>query len=873
MGNKCLGSSNKEKLSQDDLEPILAIDPQDWTQGQVIKWLQLTHDGDLRDLIDPFKAQKISGVTFVKLSEENLKNDLEIKQFGLRDGFISARNKLLQQSKQNKLKPTPQQPSQTQTQAAPQQPSNANINTTPNDPNHEQDSLNAHKDMPIAQSVPIQNPLDQNTKPMVIDSESNEQLAISNPNPNPMSTEDVNHQHQHTSSNNHLITKPVNPRLNSSFDNPTDSMPNHAMSPLSGSNLNNTNPIPTNTSNVVVNGGYEVIPDILSPHSQGNAGFKNMPDDAFKDGPLQPPDDNYAQIDFADLHHTDAVPSIAPHLIPNGHSVHNAAYGVNGYPTGPGGAPPTQLYQMTSYQSNHVPFGQIQSMQTMPAMGAHPGHAHAHHHHHNQTGSNYDELPLEFIHNIPNAPNDASQQAMSGMSGMSGYQAIEFNDTLHDDNLPDNVSSVPSNAPSSNQNNGVKLAIGSCVKVLDRGTNKWVEAEVERLDSLGHNVYVKYLNSPNTRILVSTRDIRQLLPPNHAHNSLNHDNADIQIQHVNPSGDHPPIMSLEEKAIHEFARDLWKTLHKIDVKTIPDANNDPIRGFSGKELVRHVKRHLKKHVANLNDKEIILRCSDLVQYQYIRLIASAKDKEKEKEKDEQDDAKENKIIFLDSEKFLYQFENEKHREFIKDDQPDRRAWTRGTKVEIYSSTLGGWQTGTVVEVNNDTLTITYGPPSQQMRKTLDRYQDDLVKSSATFISNRKSWNKDSEIEVYSHGQHIWCQGRIEEVLAAKENQPVDIFRVFYTNNDDKDFSKYVDRWSPDLRQVQQLSPKLAKYKKGTKVRVWSNSKQTWVPGVVIDVVPTYEVVNVRYGDHEKLVPVSSDDIKLLADNTDDHHNQ
>eukprot|EP01084_Bolivina_argentea_P040794 75309_1 len=143
MGNKCLGSSNKEKLSQDDLEPILAIDPQDWTQGQVIKWLQLTHDGDLRDLIDPFKAQKISGVTFVKLSEENLKNDLEIKQFGLRDGFISARNKLLQQSKQNKLKPTPQQPSQTQTQAAPQQPSNANINTTPNDPNHEQDSLNA----------------------------------------------------------------------------------------------------------------------------------------------------------------------------------------------------------------------------------------------------------------------------------------------------------------------------------------------------------------------------------------------------------------------------------------------------------------------------------------------------------------------------------------------------------------------------------------------------------------------------------------------------------------------------------------------------------------------------------------------------------
>ena len=71
-------------------------DPVEWTQAQVIKWLQLTHDGDLADLVEPFKAQKISGVTFVKLTEEQMKNDLEIRQFGLRDGFISARNKLLE---------------------------------------------------------------------------------------------------------------------------------------------------------------------------------------------------------------------------------------------------------------------------------------------------------------------------------------------------------------------------------------------------------------------------------------------------------------------------------------------------------------------------------------------------------------------------------------------------------------------------------------------------------------------------------------------------------------------------------------------------------------------------------------------------------
>eukprot|EP01083_Nonionella_stella_P235625 828315_1 len=93
----CVSSNNKEKLSHDDLETILGIPPQEWSQIQVIKWLQLTHDGDLKDLVEAFKQQKISGVTFVKLTEKILKEDLNITQFGLRDGFIAARDKLLKQ--------------------------------------------------------------------------------------------------------------------------------------------------------------------------------------------------------------------------------------------------------------------------------------------------------------------------------------------------------------------------------------------------------------------------------------------------------------------------------------------------------------------------------------------------------------------------------------------------------------------------------------------------------------------------------------------------------------------------------------------------------------------------------------------------------
>ena len=69
-------------------------------------------------------------------------------------------------------------------------------------------------------------------------------------------------------------------------------------------------------------------------------------------------------------------------------------------------------------------------------------------------------------------------------------------------------------------------------------------------------------------------------------------------------------------------------------------------------------------------------------------------------------------------KFLYQFTNDQFRECVLAESPDRLAWTRTTKVEIYSQSLKQWQMGTVVEVKGDLVTVTYGPPSQQMKKTI-----------------------------------------------------------------------------------------------------------------------------------------------------------
>ena len=144
----------------------------------------------------------------------------------------------------------------------------------------------------------------------------------------------------------------------------------------------------------------------------------------------------------------------------------------------------------------------------------------------------------------------------------------------------------------------------------------------------------------------------------------------------------------------------------------------------------------------------------------------------------------------------------------------------------------------VVKVDHEMVTISYGPPTQALTKKLDRYQDDLIKSTKEFIYSRKAWTKDSEIEVYSHQKCIWCQGIIEEVLPAKGNinREIDVFQVFCPEDNDEytDPYKYVDRWSPYLRMVQDLDDKMKKYKIGTKVIVWSNSKLCWFVGVIVD---------------------------------------
>ena len=113
---------------------------------------------------------------------------------------------------------------------------------------------------------------------------------------------------------------------------------------------------------------------------------------------------------------------------------------------------------MNGYNSN-VPFngmGMAQSMTNMSQQQPGPNISpqtipNDNNHHHNQTGSNYDELPLEFIHNMGQSSTNTNNQIGLGPSPNSGYppkqspQPGPYEEIIFDQ---DNLSSAPSNPDS-----------------------------------------------------------------------------------------------------------------------------------------------------------------------------------------------------------------------------------------------------------------------------------------------------------------------------------------------------------------------------------------------------------------------------------------
>ena len=334
---------------------------------------------------------------------------------------------------------------------------------------------------------------------------------------------------------------------------------------------------------------------------------------------------------------------------------------------------------------------------------------------------------------------------------------------------------------------------------------------------------------------------------------------------------------LYEHHIANFGHDLWKTLVVIRTETIQNGNT-VIRGFTGNALINHIKQQktLQKYIKHKayhrhhDNLQINLKslCAALIRHSFIRLAAVTDHNDNllqllhESDKDNF-----SKNIFVDSVHYLYQFEKAKHRMFIKSDEPDRGAWSKGCAVEIYSSTNNGWCNGTIIDICGDAVTIQYGAV-QQMRKTVDRYQDNEIKSTAHFILVRKQWTKDTELEVYSNRHKKWYLGKVTEVILRSEGdagQPWDILSVYYQNHEGQEYNKYVSRWSCDLREASLFNTTSSQehmpYKKGTHLFVFSHSKGQWLRGIVIKVMKEQKIINVRYGDaFEKMMEWNSEDL-------------
>eukprot|EP01084_Bolivina_argentea_P136090 239707_1 len=81
--------------SNANIPDIFDIDPKDWKHADVIEWLRLTSNGKLYPLIHSFKQHKINGISFMKLTNDDLLRSLNIQQFDLRKQFINERVKLV----------------------------------------------------------------------------------------------------------------------------------------------------------------------------------------------------------------------------------------------------------------------------------------------------------------------------------------------------------------------------------------------------------------------------------------------------------------------------------------------------------------------------------------------------------------------------------------------------------------------------------------------------------------------------------------------------------------------------------------------------------------------------------------------------------
>eukprot|EP01084_Bolivina_argentea_P127062 224792_1 len=250
-----------------------------------------------------------------------------------------------------------------------------------------------------------------------------------------------------------------------------------------------------------------------------------------------------------------------------------------------------------------------------------------------------------------------------------------------------------------------------------------------------------------------------------------------------------------EKHMFQFGYDVWKILDTIN--KIEFINNIKYKGFIGNDLIIEIKQKYKNKYRFSN---IISNCCDLLKCKYIQLIGIKQGAEKPN----------NKFIYMNDAKYLYEFSKLKERQFKKYhyfnvNMLDRTSWNIGTQVEIFSSTFNGWVLGEIIQITNDNnIVVSYGggydSKSKYLLKTVNKNNINLIRSTRNYILSRNKWKVGKAIEIFSHSDMKRCIGIIESVIPKDiNNNIIDTLRIKYKKfSDGIYYTKKLTFWSCDL---------------------------------------------------------------------------
>ena len=95
-------------ISQKSISSDLGKPMSDWHKGQVLYWLDNNNKKELKKLKPFFHQHQISGLTLVRITKNELKNELNINEDALCDLFLNERNEYIENNQNQKLfaKPT-----------------------------------------------------------------------------------------------------------------------------------------------------------------------------------------------------------------------------------------------------------------------------------------------------------------------------------------------------------------------------------------------------------------------------------------------------------------------------------------------------------------------------------------------------------------------------------------------------------------------------------------------------------------------------------------------------------------------------------------------------------------------------------------------